>query len=277
MNAIGVMLNNLEPDRHRAWKIAAEAGFQVVHTSALPEKWLPSGQLLDDYLTAAQASGLIVHSMFIGFDGQNYADRASAARTVGLAVSAVRAERLRVARHYVPAAKHLNAEALAMHVGHLPESDPADYADLVSTMGDLADRCRSGGLGLHLETGMESAAVLRQFIADIGRPNVRVNFDPANFLHYGTDDPMAALELLGPLIGGVHCKDALPPTEPGRMGTDVPLGQGRVDFRRMVAQLRAFDYRGPLILERERGPNVRADLDHGRSYLQTILRDLYNR
>src|ERR1700736_3343922 len=102
MFEIGAMLNNLERDRIKAWTVAAALGFRVVHTNALPESWLlasriPNSPELALYVNAARASGLSIHSMFIGFDGQSYADPASAARTVGLAVASLRAHRLGVA------------------------------------------------------------------------------------------------------------------------------------------------------------------------------------
>ena len=70
---VGVMLNNLECDRIKAFRVAAELGFRVVHTSALPERWL-TGPERAEYVTAARASGLTIHTMFVGFDGQSYAD-----------------------------------------------------------------------------------------------------------------------------------------------------------------------------------------------------------
>jgi sugar phosphate isomerase/epimerase len=103
---------------------------------------------------------------------------------------------------------------------------------------------------------------------------VGVNFDPANFILYGTDDPRAALDVLGPWVRGVHCKDALGATVPGRMGTDVPLGQGVVNFVDLLRGLVSIGYHGPLVLEREHDPSIRADVEHGRAYLQGLLVDL---
>src|SRR5262249_46026157 len=160
------------------------------HTNALPEAWLPEGpchrppgpdSALARYLAAARASGLRVHSMFVGFDGQSYADPASAARTVGLAVPALRAHRLQVAQACGGVACHLGAEALALHVGHLPPAGHPDYANLARAVGLLADSGAARGLGLHLETGQEPAETLRHFVVDVARPNVGVNFDPGNF------------------------------------------------------------------------------------------------
>jgi sugar phosphate isomerase/epimerase len=223
------------------------------------------------YVQAARASGLAIHSMFVGFDGQSYADPASAARTVGLAVPGLRSHRLAVALAYTEVAELLGAGSLSTHLGHLPATSTADYADLLTATRDLADACATRRQTLHLETGQEPAAVLLRFLIDLGRTNVGVNFDAGNFVLYGSDDPMQAVELLGPWVRGVHCKDALPPTQPGNLGTDVPLGQGTVPFPRLVERLLALGYRGPWIIEREHGPQVREDFERGRVYLAAVL------
>src|SRR5207249_430829 len=89
-------------------------------------------------------------------------------------------------------------------------------------------------------------------------------------LLYGTADPLEALEVLGPLVRGVHCKDAVPAAVPGQMGTDVPLGQGRVDFPRLLSRLGQLGYTGPLVIEREHGPDVQGDIERGRVYLERL-------
>src|SRR5207249_10540834 len=103
MFEIGVMLNNLEPDRHRAWAVAQRLGFRVVHTNSLPEAWLlDKGLPLDTSLTLARASGQTVHTMLVGIDVQSFADPGSAARTVGLGVPALRAHRQQLPLSYCP-------------------------------------------------------------------------------------------------------------------------------------------------------------------------------
>jgi sugar phosphate isomerase/epimerase len=268
MFEIGVMLNNLQRDRIQAWSVPATLGFRVVHASGLPESWLTgSGHEIDAYIQAARASGLQIHTLFISFDGQSFADPLLAARTVGLADAAHRAHRLEVALKYVPVAVALGTQYLGLHVGRCSQ----DYNAIVDAVGILADHCASLGLGLNLETGQEHAASLCQFVEDVGRSNVGINFDPANFVMYGTDDSRAALEVLGPWVKGVHCKDALPAHSKGQMGGDVPLGQGVVDFRHLLRELRRIGYRGPLILEREHSSSTRADVERGRAYLQQLF------
>ena len=271
---IGVMLNNLEPDRLQAFRVAADLGFRVVHTSALPEHWL-TGAARDRYVAAAQESGLAIHTMFVGFDGQSYADRESIRRTVGLVRAEFRQHRCHVALRYSDLARELGVPHLAAHLGFLPpEPGHADYGPLVSALHVLLERCERHGQTFLLETGQEPAEVLLRFLHDVDSPRLGVNFDPANFLLYGTDDPLTALDQLAPYVGGVHCKDGRRPTAPDRLGTEMPLGQGEVDFPALLHKLYASGFRGPLVIEREHGPHVIPDVVAARTYLQGVLAGL---
>ncbi len=271
---IGVMVNNLEPDRLRAFAVAAGCGFRLVHTNALREAWL-TGPERAAYVAAARASGLTIAAMFVGFDGQSYADFDSIRRTVGFLNPALRAHRLEIAFRYVDLAGELGVPALAMHVGFVPE-EPADsnYVGMVECVRALADRAAAAGQVLNLETGQEPAEALRSFVQTVGRANVGVNFDVGNFVLYGTDEPLHALDVLGPLIGGVHCKDGRRATAAGALGTETPLGQGDVPFPAFLRRLRAGGYRGPLVIEREHGPSVRADVERAREYLHRLLAEI---
>jgi sugar phosphate isomerase/epimerase len=266
---IGVMVNNLEPDRLRAFARAAALGFRVVHTSALPEAWL-TGPERAAYVAAARDSGVRIATVFAGFDGQSYADIPAIVRTVGLVRPELRPYRCRVARLYSDLARDLEVDSLGMHIGFLPEAGDPDYAPLVEAVRALLDYCGRSGQALHVETGQEPAPVLAQFLRDVDRPNLGVNFDTANFLLYGTDDPMQALDQLGPWVRGVHCKDGLWPRQAGQLGAEVPIGRGQVPFPALIARLCELGYRGPLIIEREHGPAVVEDVLAARTYLERI-------
>ena len=59
--------------------------------------------------------------------------------------------------------------------------------------------------------------------------------------------------------------------ELGKLGKEVPLGTGAVNFPVFLAELKRLNYAGPLIIERESGPNVRAEIRQARQYLQGLL------
>ena len=117
---------------------------------------------------------------------------------------------------------------------------------------DLCSHCRENGQALHLETGQETAEALVQFIEDTQCDNLFVNFDPANMILYGSGQPIAALEQIGRYVRSVHCKDARWAATPGEeWGTEVPLGEGDVNFADYLQTLGRLGYTGPLTIERE--------------------------
>ena len=275
MNPIGVMLNSLGPDRLQAYATAARLGFPVVHANALPEAWL-QGPQRDAYVAAARSSGVAIDTLFVGFDGQDYTDRRTIAATVGLVRPEFRTHRFAVARQYLPLARELNAASLSLHLGFLPD-DPnhPDYVATATELRKFLDDCAAARLSVRLETGQESGASMLRLIQVVDHPYLRVNFDPANFLLYGTDVPGQALGILRPFVHGVHCKDAVPRTPdqpPEALGREVPLGQGLVDLPGLLNDVIVNGFRGPFVIERESGTDRIADVLAARAYLEGLLR-----
>jgi sugar phosphate isomerase/epimerase len=128
--------------------------------------------------------------------------------------------------------------------------DSMEVRDLVRRICDYAAK---HGQTFALETGQEPAPVLLEFLKDVDRPNIAINFDPANLILYGTGDPVEALDVLGSHVLSVHAKDAVwpPRDKPDALGAEVPLGTGEVGMERFVAKLRAIGFTGPLNVERE--------------------------
>lgn len=272
---IGVMLNNLERDRILAWRIVIEQGFDLVHTNAIRESWL-QGEQRELYLTAARAAqqaGVEIHTMFIGFDGQDYSSRQRIAQTVGLLpVGEIRRHRVEIAKAYSSLAAELGVPRLALHLGFMPEdADSYDYSVLLGAVREIADYCADAGQSLLFETGQESAIQLRRFIHAVGRPNLGVNFDFGNFILYGTDDPRTALEVLAPFVVGVHCKNGRRPASPDTLGTETRLNSGEADVQGIVKRLAELGYDGPLVIERECGSDAVAEIIAAREYLRSIL------
>jgi sugar phosphate isomerase/epimerase len=102
-----------------------------------------------------------------------------------------------------------------------------------------------------LETGQEPAEELLAFFEDAARPNLRINFDPANMILYGSGEPIEAFRLLRKHVISVHGKDGdwPDPAHPGSLGTERPLGSGSVNIRRFMATLKETGYTGPVYVE----------------------------
>jgi len=193
-------------------------------------------------------------TVFAAYTGESYADIPTVQRTVGFIPPSTRAEREARTIELSDFAAALGVPSIACHIGFVPEdtADP-DYIAVREMVRRVADHAAKHGQSFALETGQEPAHVLLSFFKDVNRPNLRINFDPANLILYGSDEPIEALGLLGRHVVTVHCKDGnWPPKEsPGALGTEMPLGQGAVGMDRFIAKLKQIGYRGPLCIERE--------------------------
>lgn len=220
-----------------------------------------------------QGSGIEWVTLFAAFEGESYADIAAVRDTVGLVPPNLRAERLELTKKLSDFACEVGIKRFAFHVGCVPENpNDAEYMPIVGMLRRLADHCRFNGQQLCFETGQEPADVLLRLIADVKESNVKVNFDPANMVLYGSGDPIEALGKLAAHVVTVHCKDGKSPTESGKLGQEVPLGQGEVGFERFIAKLREIGYEGPLTIEREiTGDQQIADVRQGIELLRRVV------
>src|SRR5260370_29889945 len=114
----------------------------------------------------------------------------------------------------------------------------------------VASYCRRNAQNVRYETGQETAITLMGAIHDVGLDNQGVKFDLGNLILYGKANPVDAIELLGPYVQGIHAKDGLWPTNPRKLGEEVPIGKGKVDFPRIIARLKELNYRGAVTIER---------------------------
>jgi sugar phosphate isomerase/epimerase len=164
----------------------------------------------------------------------------------------MREERVKKILLFSDFAKKLGVKVLSAHIGFIPEdkNDP-DYKGLVETAQKIAEHCRKNDQSFALETGQEPANALLRFIENVGRPNLGVNFDPANMLLYDTGNPIEALDILRKYVIGVHCKDGKRPERKGELGKEYPLGKGNVGIERLINELKKIGYTGPLTIERE--------------------------
>jgi sugar phosphate isomerase/epimerase len=125
------------------------------------------------------------------------------------------------------------------------------------------------------ESGQETPVVLLRAIEDIGLLNIGINLDPANLILYGKGNPVDALDVFGGYVRGVHAKDGCYPTSGRYLGEEMPIGQGKVDFPRLLAGLKKLGYTGALTIEREiSGEQQVKDIHMAIGYINKILQDL---
>jgi sugar phosphate isomerase/epimerase len=197
--------------------------------------------------------GISITVVFGGFEGESYADIPTVARTVGLVPPETRSARLAEMKEISDFSRVLGVSAVGLHIGFVPH-DPGDplHRDVVAVARQLCDHCQANGQNMHLETGQESADTLLEFLGEVGRENLFVNFDPANMILYGCGEPIEALRKVGRYVRSVHCKDAKWAARPGvEWGREVPLGEGDVGMEKFLRTLGELGYAGPLTIERE--------------------------
>jgi sugar phosphate isomerase/epimerase len=204
---------------------------------------------------ALSADGFVLYTVFAAFEGESYADIPAVQRTVGFIPAATRDARERRMYRISDFAKEIGVPGIATHIGFVPEDDgDPDHIAVREMVRRICDHAASHGQTFALETGQERAEVLLDFIHDVNRDNLGINFDPANMILYGTGDPIGALDVLAAHILSVHCKDGNWPPNDSRdaLGSEVPLGQGAVGIESFLRRLRRAGYTGPLAIERER-------------------------
>lgn len=240
---------------------------------SMPESsWLQAPQLAQ-LRRAIEETGVQIVGFFCHFPGESYVDIPTIQRTVGLVNPETRPERLRTVLQNSDDMAELGTTALLAHIGFIPEDqEHDDYKSIVDAVQQICERCHHNGQEFGLETGQETAPALLQFIQDVDRPNLKVNFDPANMLLYGSGRPLEALDLLRPYITSVHCKDGRWPTQPGQLGEEVPFGEGEVDVTVFLNRLKDTSFTGPLIIEREiSGDAQKKDVARARDLIRSVL------
>ena len=164
------------------------------------------------------------------------------------------------------------------HIGVVPP-DPAHprYAIMQEACAQLAEHADKNGAHFAVETGPETATVLKGFLDSLNSKGVGVNLDPANFVMVTGDDPAAAVYTLKDYIVHTHAKDGvkLLDRDPeiiygirkedevaswGVAFREMPLGQGNVPFPAYLKALDDIGYKGFLTIEREVGDNPAADI-----------------
>lgn len=232
-------------------------------------------QLADQQATidTVKASGIEVSATCVGFAGEDYKTIAIIAKTGGYVPDDHWKDRFERTVKVRDITAGLGVGMMTTHIGFVPHDphSPA-YRTMRQRMQIVADCLAEENIVLTMETGQEPADVLLRFIADIGRPNIKVNFDPGNVILYGIGDPVEAAEKLAPHIAHMHCKDAIASDQPGvTWGNEMPLGQGRARLGEVIKTLTTRGYKGPLLIEREAGPDRIGDIREGIKFLNNVL------
>jgi L-ribulose-5-phosphate 3-epimerase len=133
--------------------------------------------------------------------------------------------------------------------GH--QSADENEAAFLANINELADAAEAAGVVVALEIHgdiMASSDVTLPLLEKIGRDSVKVNYDTANVEFYSGDTAIEDLPKITGELAHVHLKD----TTGGKGNWNFPaIGDGTVDFGRVISILRDAGYSGPYSVEIE--------------------------
>ena len=229
-----------------------------------PSVW---GRLADE----CSSAGIQFASGMFGCVGEDYTTMDSIRRTGGIVPDATWEQNWKNIQAAAELAKTMNLKLVSFHAGFLPhdENDPATAA-LTHRLRLVADVFGAKKIDLALETGQETADTLNEFLNKLARPNVGVNFDPANMILYDKGDPIEALRTLGPWLKQCHIKDANKTRVPGTWGDEVVVGTGQVDWKEFFRTLEELKFEGDLCIEREAGTQRVQDIRAARTFIESL-------
>lgn len=263
-------------DRHdvlRAIEVAGSVqGIQALQVGFFTEESLRTADP-SAIAMAARDAGIALTSSFLAFEDEDYGSIRRIAETGGFGWDEVFEKRLAIMRDVAALTVEMACPAVAMHVGTIPpdSTDPV-HVKLVERTQLAADLLTDHKLALHVETGREPAETLLRFLEEVDRPHVGVNFDPGNFVIYGTDHPVDAFAHLNQHIKVVHLKDAVGAMNPGRdFGRSAPLGTGEACIARIVGRLRALKIPAALLIECSRQDAGEQTVRSASEFLRSML------
>jgi L-ribulose-5-phosphate 3-epimerase len=196
--------------------------------------------------------------------------------TIGLVPPETRAARIDALRQASDFARQAGIAQVQTHCGFIPENpnDPL-YAGTVEAIRAVAQHCHDNGQNFLMETGQETPTTMARAIRDVNLPNVGVGLDTANLILYGKANPVDAVDILGPHVRSIHAKDGRWPTDPDKLGEEVLIGKGLVDFRAVFTKLHRLGYAGAVTIERETsGPQQVEDVRQEKMYLEKVLNEV---
>ena len=282
MFKIGVMADSFRLPIREGIKKSAEVGAAGLQLYAV------AGEMDPDNLDAAARQDLL---QFIKDQGLVVAAVCGDLGGHGFAVAEDNPAKIEKSKKIVDLAKDLESNVITTHIGVIPEAETDVRKVMRDACNELGAYAESVGACFAIETGPETAKVLKGFLDELDTKGVRVNYDPANLVMVTGDDPVEGVRTLGDYIVHTHAKDGImrQKTDPKviydyfaeggiedmRLSDyflETPLGQGQVDWPAYLKALEEIGYNGFLTIEREVGEDPEKDIREAVVFLQNLLR-----
>lgn len=225
------------------------------------------------YRDLLEKNGLVATTVEVVGPGPLEWDFLHGPATIGLVPEKTRAARIDALRQASDFAKQIGVNQVQTHCGFIPENpDDPKYAGTVKAIRTVAEHCQGNGQHFLMETGQETPTTMSRALRDVAMPNLAVGLDTANLILYGKANPVDAVDIIGPHVRSVHAKDGKWPTDPSKLGEEVLIGKGLVDFKAVFTKLRELGYTGAITIERETsGPQQMEDVKKEKAYLESVL------
>ena len=186
----------------------------------------------------------------------------------GLDVAENQQQRIDHIREVLSLSYDLGPRLVVVHAGKIPEKEDDARAPFMkeglTALGQHGDRV---GALLALETGLESGAVLKQYLDRFDCGSLGASFNPGNLLING-HNPMESARALGTRLVYAHATDARQASAGKSL---VPLGRGDIDWLEMLATLEEIGYHGWLIVDREAGLYALPEAAAGVKFLRRLI------
>ncbi len=275
---IGVIIDSFRTDIPTAVKKAAECGAQGIQVYATHGAMSPTelvGSKRAEFKALVEGNGLKISALCGDLGGGGFIHKDK------------NPERVEYSKRILDLAKELGTDIVTTHIGVVPEDPNHDrFKIMQEACAELAEYADSINAHFAVETGPETSIVLKGFLDSLHSTGVGVNLDPANLVMVTGDDPAKAVHNLKDYIVHTHAKDGKQNfyKDPeivygikqdvivtGDSFTEVPLGEGSVNWVEYLNALEEIGFDGFLTIEREVGDNPERDIKAAVNFLNKIM------
>ncbi len=287
-NKIGVIVDSFQVGVREGLKKAKAVGADGVQIYAVKGEFSPGALTAADrreYRDFIADLGLEISAICGDLGGHGFQD------------ASVNRQKIDESKRIMELAKELGTDIVTTHIGIVPDDkNGAVYEAMYKACDELSIFANEMGSYFAIETGPEVASHLKGFLDTLSSKGVAVNFDPANMVMVTGDDPVQGVYTLKDYIVHTHAKDGIQlrpidsrdvygflgyqkgmdheviaqMAESGEAFREVPLGEGKVDWKAYMQALQDIGYTGYLTIEREVGTNPEADIQLAVDFLKKL-------
>ena len=240
-----------------------------------PVLWTDENSEIIKKLT--EENGITISAFWCGWEGPCVWNFYDGQITLGLVPPEYRIMRIKNLCDGADFAHKLGVKNVVTHMGFIPENpnDP-QFAPFCVAVRQVAEHLKKNNQNLLFETGQETPVTMLRCFEKVGMDNLGVNLDTANVILYGKANPVDALDVFGKYVMNIHAKDGLYPTNGHDLGSEVRIGDGKVDFKALFKKLHELGYDSYVTIEREiEGEQQISDIRHAKKYLGDIIAEVY--